>query len=183
MTRQKRVSFFYEKVLDSVTLGSYVLAMLPNWVSKSTQGRRTAGSIARPKRFRTAADEHRTERYFMLGVTEGQFREVSMMPASRYFWALALAGAFSLSPMALAQDLDWGIYRDSEHGCRLEYPRALFSLDPQEPGEPRRFSGEDNSTYFRIMGAENTSKWTPADIKMKYLRSDMPGDITYERTK
>jgi len=106
-----------------------------------------------------------------------------MMPASRYFGALALAGAFSLSPAALAQDLDWGIYRDSEHGCRLEYPRALFSPDPQEPDEPRRFSGEDNSTYFRVMGAENTSKWTPADIKMKYLRSDMPGDITYERTK
>jgi hypothetical protein len=106
-----------------------------------------------------------------------------MIAASRFIYALALATAFSLPSMASAQDLDWGVYEDVEHGCRLDYPRALFSRDPEEPGEPQRFSGEDDSTFFRVMGAENTSKWTPADIRQKYLRADMPGDITYERTK
>jgi hypothetical protein len=105
------------------------------------------------------------------------------MAVHRFICALALAGALTLSPEVTAQDLDWGVYEDEEHGCRLDYPRALFSADPEEPGEPQQFSGRDESTYFRVMGAENSSKWTPAEIKEKYLRADMPGDITYERTK
>jgi hypothetical protein len=89
----------------------------------------------------------------------------------------------SLTGLAAAQDIDWEVYLDEEHGCRLDYPTALFDPDPEEPGEPQRFSGNDDSVYFRVMGAENMSKWTPRDIKDKYLRADMPGDITYERTK
>jgi hypothetical protein len=106
-----------------------------------------------------------------------------MMATSRFICTVAFAAALSLTPLAFAQDLQWEIYEDAEHGCRLEYPGALFSRDAEEPGQPQRFSGEDDSTYFRVMGAENKSKWTPADIKDKYLRADMPGDITYQRTK
>lgn len=106
-----------------------------------------------------------------------------MMAAPRLLCALALAGILSFSLEASAQDLDWGVYRDEVHGCRLEYPLALFTRDPEEPEEPQRFSSEDDSTYFRVMGAENSAKWTTRDIKEKYLRADMPGDVTYERTK
>jgi hypothetical protein len=106
-----------------------------------------------------------------------------MMAAPRYVFVLALATTLSFSPTALAQDLDWGVYKDELHGCRLEYPLALFTRDPEEPGEPQRFSSEDESTYFRIMGAENIAKWTTSDIKEKYLRADMPGNVIYERTK
>jgi hypothetical protein len=102
--------------------------------------------------------------------------------------ALACAAVFAviLSGPSLAQDLDWGVYWDEQHGCRLDYPQALFvpdPADPAEPGEPQRFSGIDESIYFRVMGAENISKWTPQDIKDKYLRANMPGDITYQRTR
>jgi hypothetical protein len=106
-----------------------------------------------------------------------------MMAASRFICALALTSAFSFLPLASAQGLDWGVYNDEVHGCRLEYPLGLFSRDPEEPGEPQRFSGDDESTYFRVMGAENAARWTTSDIKNKYLRADMPGDVTYQRTK
>jgi hypothetical protein len=82
-----------------------------------------------------------------------------------------------------SRELEWGVYRDEARGCRLHYPKALFSLDTREQGKPHRFSSSDQNIYFRIMGAENTSKWTPQDIREKYLRADMPGDITYERTR
>ena len=38
-------------------------------------------------------------------------------------------------------------------------------------------------TYFQVKGVENTAKWIPSDIMQKFLRTDMPDDITYERTK
>ena len=102
--------------------------------------------------------------------------------AMRYLiCALVFAGIFM--PEAFAQELDWGIYKDAEHGCRLDYPRALFSSDPEVEGEPRRFSSDNESIYFRVMGAENDARWTPADIRQKYLRADMPGDVTYQHTK
>jgi hypothetical protein len=81
-----------------------------------------------------------------------------------------------------AQDLDWTMYRDP-HGCRLDYPRTLFSPDPQQANKPQRFSSSEQDIYFRVMGAENTAGWTPADIRRKYLTAEMPGDITYQRTK
>jgi len=106
-----------------------------------------------------------------------------MRIALRFLCALAFAGTPSVSSRVSAQDLDWGTYKDEVHGCRLEYPLALFTRDPEEPGEPQRFSGQDDLTYFRVMGAENSAKWTTKDIKEKYLRADMPGDVIYERTK
>lgn len=107
-----------------------------------------------------------------------------MTSSARISVACALYAALSfLSSVAAAQDLDWGVHHDLVHGCRLDYPRALFSADPQEPDKPQRFSAADESIYFRVMGAENTSSWTPADIKEKYLKADMPGDVIYERTK
>jgi hypothetical protein len=98
------------------------------------------------------------------------------------FCALVFLGAFFLPPSTVARDLDWGVYEDAEHGCRLDYPRFLFSADPEQEGEPLRFSSEDESTYFQVMGVESTANWIPSDIKQKYLRTDMP-DVTYERTK
>jgi hypothetical protein len=82
-----------------------------------------------------------------------------------------------------SRELEWDVYRDEARGCRVDYPKDLFSQDALEQGEPQRFSSSDQSIYFRVMGAENSSKWTPRDIKEKYLRADMPGDITYEITR
>ncbi len=47
----------------------------------------------------------------------------------------------------------------------------------------QRFSGPDSQTFFRVMGVENKENLTPAGVKAKYLRADVPGDIVYERTK
>jgi len=82
-----------------------------------------------------------------------------------------------------SRDLEWKVYWDEARGCRLEYPAALFSQDTREQGKPHKFSSADQSIYFRVMGAENTSNWTPQDIREKYLQADMPGNITYERTR
>jgi hypothetical protein len=82
-----------------------------------------------------------------------------------------------------AQDLDWAVYNDDVYGCNLDYPRAVFLPDPEEQGEPRRFSSDEEEVYFRVMGAKNTAGWTPREIRRRYLQAEMPGDITYERTK
>ncbi|MDP9137302.1 MAG: hypothetical protein M3N38_03895, partial [Pseudomonadota bacterium] len=74
-------------------------------------------------------------------------------------------------------------YVEGEHDCRLEYPTALFAPPEDADAAPQLFTGPNEDTYFRIMGADNTSQWTPADIKAKYLQSGVPGDVTYERTK
>lgn len=107
-----------------------------------------------------------------------------MAVPARFSFAYVLVAALGFLPaLAAAQEMDWGVYRDRDHGCRLDFPRALFSPDPEEPGQPQRFSSTDENTYFRVMGAENRAGWTPEDIKEKYLSADMPGDITYERTR
>lgn len=85
---------------------------------------------------------------------------------------------------ALAGEAGWKTYRDSVEGCRLDYPAALFSAEPFDIGRNvQRFAGDDAHTYFRIMGVDNKDDLSPAEVKSKYLASDIPGDITYERTK
>jgi hypothetical protein len=108
--------------------------------------------------------------------------EEQQMRSFLFVFAVVLGASF-LPPSAVALDLDWAVYEDPEHGCRLDYPRSVFSADHEEEGEPLRFSSEDESTYFRVMGVENTAEWSTSEIKQKYLRTDMPGDVTYERTK
>jgi hypothetical protein len=47
----------------------------------------------------------------------------------------------------------------------------------------QRFSGPDSETYFRIMGVDNKEELSPAEIRAKYLKAQIPGDVTYERTR
>ena len=47
----------------------------------------------------------------------------------------------------------------------------------------QRFSGPDSRTYFRVMGVKNKENLTPAGVKAKYLRANVPGDLVYERTE
>jgi hypothetical protein len=107
------------------------------------------------------------------------------LPPMRFgLFAAALAGVtFLVAFPASAQELAWRVYDDAAHGCELDYPGAIFAADTVKPDEPRRFSSSDENIYFRVLGTENTAGWTPAEIKRKYLGSNMPGDIVYERTK
>jgi len=78
----------------------------------------------------------------------------------------------------------WSVYRDTIYDCRLDYPSSVFTADPIDMAEKaQRFSGPENSIYFRIMGADNADDLSPAEIKAKYLSADVPGELTYERTK
>lgn len=96
--------------------------------------------------------------------------------------ALMMA-AVICSPQPAAADLGWVVYRDSTHGCRVDFPSALFSADALAPDRPQRFSGANQDVYFRIMGVENNPAWTPSDIRRKYLNLNMPGAVVYQRTK
>jgi hypothetical protein len=107
-----------------------------------------------------------------------------MTIANPFSFTSALVAALSFgSAISAAQELGWDGYYDSAYGCRLDYPRALFSAQSSEPGQPKRFSASQDDIYFRILGVENNSSWTPEDIKEKYLNANMPGDVTYQRTK
>jgi hypothetical protein len=98
--------------------------------------------------------------------------------------AIAVAGEAMLwAAAASAQALDWRVFEEGEHGCRLDYPGAIFSSDDPEPGAPRRFSGSAENVYFRVLGTENTANWSPAEIRQRYLGASMPGRVVYERTK
>ena len=88
-----------------------------------------------------------------------------------------------LATEALARDLRWTLYEDNEFGCVLDYPASLFSPEASNPDQPRRFSSENSDAYFRIQGVENANGWSPRAIREKYLSADMPGDVTYDRTK
>jgi len=106
-----------------------------------------------------------------------------MTIANPFSLTCALIAALGFgSAISAAQELGWDDYYDSAYGCRLDYPGALFSEDPPEPGKPQRFSASDD-IYFRVLGVENISSWTLEDIKEKYLNANMPGDVTYQRTK
>ncbi|HKQ95581.1 MAG TPA: hypothetical protein VJS40_08245 [Aestuariivirgaceae bacterium] len=88
-----------------------------------------------------------------------------------------------LTTESLAADLHWRIYEDTDFGCVLDYPAALFRPGPSNPDEPRRFSSKSADVYFRIQGVENANGWTPQAIREQYLSADMPGDVTYDRTR
>ena len=101
----------------------------------------------------------------------------------RAFAPLMLAAVVGGSFPTMADPVDWAEYVENSYNCRLLYPTAVFAEPEDSTAVPRVFPGANPQTYFRIMGAENTSRWTPADIKAKYLESGAPGRITYERTK
>jgi serine/threonine-protein kinase len=97
-------------------------------------------------------------------------------------WTLCLSAVVFAVPI-LAQSEGWSVYYDHQYGCQLEYPSFVFAADQREPDDPHSFSGPNHETYFRILGVDNPSGRTPADIKAEYVRSNIPGEITYERTK
>jgi hypothetical protein len=97
-------------------------------------------------------------------------------------WTLYSSAVVFAVPV-LAQTLSWSVYLDDDYGCRLEYPSSVFAAGPRELDDPLQFSGPNEETYFRILGVDNASGRTPADIKAEYLRSNIPDEITYERTK
>jgi hypothetical protein len=78
----------------------------------------------------------------------------------------------------------WTIYEDANSNCLLEYPAGLFRPEAgQRSDEPRRFSGPDAHVYFRIKGVKNPHGWSPRAIKEKFLSKDVPGDVSYDRTR
>lgn len=97
-----------------------------------------------------------------------------------------LAAAIVMSLLgteSLAASLEWTTYEDVQFGCVLDYPAGLFNPDAPTPDEPRRFSSSDTEVYFRMQGVANASGWSPQAIKEKYLAANMPGDVTYDRTR
>ena len=89
----------------------------------------------------------------------------------------------SLGTQSLADDLGWRIYEDAKTGCTLDYPAGLFGPQRVPPDKPKLFSTRDGDIYFRIQGMENPDGWSPQTIRKKYLSADIPGDVTYERTR
>ena len=97
--------------------------------------------------------------------------------------SLAIGAGLTFTPASSRSDA-WAAYHDSVYDCQLQYPASLFTPEPLDMAEKaQRFSGPDSQTYFRVMGADNKENLTPAGVKAKYLRADVPGDILYERTK
>ena len=88
-----------------------------------------------------------------------------------------------LGSESLAGSLQWTLYGDEQFGCVLDYPAGLFRPEAPTSDEPQRFSSPDDDVYFRIQGVENANGWSPQAIREKYLSADMPGDVTYDRTK
>lgn len=96
---------------------------------------------------------------------------------------LTFAIACSLTP-SQSQAQSWTVYRDSVSDCRIEYPDSLFTQEPYDAEqELQRFAGPNAQTYFRLKAIDNQDKLTPAGIKEKYLQSNIPGDVTYAKTK
>ena len=99
----------------------------------------------------------------------------------RIFATLIVASL--LGSGVLAADLRWAVYRDAGFGCVLDYPAGIFDPRPVPPGKPRLFSSRRGDVYFRIQGLENPDHWSPHKIRERYVSADIPGDLTYERTR
>ena len=96
---------------------------------------------------------------------------------------LLALGAGAVAP-ASSHAESWAVYRDSIYNCQLEYSTSLFTRDDWDvKDEFQRFSGPDTQTYFRVMGVNNKDNLSPSDVKAKYLKASIPGDIVYERTR
>jgi hypothetical protein len=96
--------------------------------------------------------------------------------------AIVIVTSF-LGTEGLAADLRWTNYEDADFNCVLDYPAGLFSPEAVPPGKPRLFSSPDGDVYFRIQGMENADGWTPETIREKYVSANIPGDLTYDRTR
>ncbi len=97
---------------------------------------------------------------------------------------LTLLWALGTTIPAFPASQGWTVYRHSAHDCRVEYASSLFTKDAWDAAkELQRFSGPDAQTYFRVSGTANDERLTPGDLKARYLDSDAPGQIVYERTK
>jgi hypothetical protein len=96
--------------------------------------------------------------------------------------AIAIVTSF-LGTEGFAGDLRWTIYKDAGFSCVLDYPAGLFSPKAVPPGKPRLFSSQDGDVYFRIQGMENPDRWSPQTIREKYVSANIPGDLTYDRTR
>jgi hypothetical protein len=95
--------------------------------------------------------------------------------------AIAIVSSF-MGSEALA-DLRWTNYKDADFSCVLDYPAGLFSPKAVPPGKPRLFSSPDGEVYFRVQGLENPNRWSPQLIRDKYVSANIPGDLTYNRTR
>lgn len=114
-----------------------------------------------------------------------QYGKLNRRSISRRIFPLSLALAAALAFVPLpTQAQSWTIYQDSVSDCQLEYPNSVFTQEPLDVEEDiQRFSGPDDQTYFRLRAVENEERLTPAQIKAKYLQSDIPGELVYERMR
>jgi hypothetical protein len=118
----------------------------------------------------------------LVGTAKARRRLSLTMRPNIFAIAIAIVTSF-LGSEGLAADLQWTIYEDADYDCVLDYPAGLFSPQAVPPGKPRLFSGPDGDVYFRIQGMENADGWTPQTIRDKYVSANIPGDLTYDRTR
>jgi len=100
-------------------------------------------------------------------------------------WAagLAIAAWVSVGAPVNAKQA-WDHYRDSVHGCSVQYPASVFRREPFDVSqEAQKFSATDPSTYFRVLGFNNEKELSSADIKAKFLAASVPGDVVYDKQR
>ncbi|MFL5260245.1 MAG: hypothetical protein ACJ8AS_10855 [Hyphomicrobiales bacterium] len=98
-------------------------------------------------------------------------------------WSLGLAVLCSIGA-PLSAEQSWDHYRDTVHGCSLEYPASVFRREPLDVSQDaQRFSSADQSTSFRVLGFQNEKELTSADIKAKYFAASVPGSVVYDQRK
>src|SRR4051812_14154126 len=117
-------------------------------------------------------------------VAEALRRNVSSDPAlpkskwrrSMKVWSLGL-GALAwccIDAPIIGKPL-WDTYHYSVHGCSVQYPRSVFRRQPFDVSQQgQRFSGADQSSYFRVLGFQNENQLTSAAIKAKYFAESVP---------
>jgi hypothetical protein len=106
---------------------------------------------------------------------------MSMLKPLQNIVLVGLAWAMCVTPGRAGER--WTVYRDSVHGCRLQYS-TMFKQEPWDLEEKfLRFAGPNDRTFFRVMGTRNDESLSPAQIRAKYVASDIPGELVYERTR
>lgn len=104
----------------------------------------------------------------------------------RNYWKIQtaiLTGLFIVFLAPPGEAATWAVYHDETRKCRLNYASNIFAPGEIDAEDYQRFSGPNKNIYFRVTGLPNEEQFSPAEIRLEYIKTKGKSDLVYERTK
>jgi hypothetical protein len=86
-------------------------------------------------------------------------------------FALAACLAFSIAPLAVAQQDGWKLYENARFGYRAFYPDFLLPGEESDNGDGRQFLSSDGNVKFVVFAAHNAENMGIDEYRATLLNS------------